>query len=450
FIINTSVGEAEREVNTFAQRLNYKKKLFKDKLNLRYHGVLSLAKSQTRDSTTSIFNWRGERLLTPNNSGSEIFSIPTLREGRDLGTAHRFNAGYSLRENVVFTISDFYSYSRIKGDDPVGIRLDIDGQSLDPNTIPSRLNRNIFGAELKTELFKEKITAIAFYKNYDYKAESIDILQVNATLLPVREVQDNNNGYGFALKYQMSPKFFIRSSFEKAIRIPNENEVFGDFGAILPNFTLRPENSNNLNLGVSFESQVGNDKFISLKVDGFLRDQEDLIRLDQFGPENSRFINEDQVDGMGIEVSTRMIPWNNLRLSGNFTYQSNEIGSNGDLASEGSIGVQVPNIPRLFYNVGANYTFNNLFGSSNSLDVFWTYFFTDRFSINEVQDLDTANPDFIIPEQNIHNAGLTYVLDGKGLSFSLNIQNVFDAEIFDNFRIPRPGVNYAFKINYSL
>ncbi|MEO0528878.1 MAG: carboxypeptidase-like regulatory domain-containing protein, partial [Bacteroidota bacterium] len=28
FIINTSVGEAEREVNTFAQRLNYKKKLF--------------------------------------------------------------------------------------------------------------------------------------------------------------------------------------------------------------------------------------------------------------------------------------------------------------------------------------------------------------------------------------------------------------------------------------
>jgi len=185
-------------------------------------------------------------------------------------------------------------------------------------------------------------------------------------------------------------------------------------------------------------------------VDGFVRNQENLIRLDQVGPENAIFINEALVDGMGVEISSRIDPITNLTLTGNFTYQSNEIASNGDSASGGSIGAQVPNIPQLFYNVGFNYTFDNLFKSQNDLQFFWTYLFTDRFSINEVADLDNANPDFVIPEQNVHNTGITYNMKQKGLVLSFNLQNVFDAEIFDNFRIPRPGINYAFKINYSL
>lgn len=450
FIISTSVGEANREINAFSQRLDFRKKLFNDKMNLRYYGVLSTATSKIDDSTTTVYNWRGERLQSTNSTGAEIFARPTMREGKDLGTAHRLILNYNLAENIDVTVSDFYRYSRIKGEDPVGGRLTIGGETIDPNTVPSTLKRNIIGAELNAKFFQDKLTAIAFYKNYDYRAESIDILQRNATVLPIREVQDNQNGYGFALKYQLLPEVFIRSSFEKAIRIPTETEIFGDFAATLPNYELKPETSNNLNVGLQFEKQFGTEQLISFKVDGFIRDQENLIRVDQFGPENAIFVNEAKVDGMGIEISTRIIPFKNLTISGNFTSQSNEIASNGNSSSGGSIGVQVPNIPRMFYNLGANYTVDNFLKSSNDLELFWTFFHTDRFSINEVQDLDTANPDFIIPKQNIHNAGLTYNLRDKKLAFSFNIQNIFNAQVFDNFRIPRPGINYAFKINYSL
>lgn len=450
FIISTSVGEAERKINALAQRIDYRKSFFDDKLKTRYYGVFSYTQDKVNDSTTNVYNWRGELLPITDNSGAEIFARPTLRKSDDLGTAHRLVLNYTIADNIDFTLSDFYRYTKIKGEDPVGARLSIGDQLIDPNTIPSRLNRNILGAGLDINLFDAKLNIITFYKNYDYRAESIDILQENATVFPVREVQDNDNGYGFAVKYQIHPNVFVRTSFEQAVRIPTENEVFGDFGAILPNYELKPEKSDNWNVGVQFENQFNNDKLVSLKVDGFIRNQKNLIRLDQFGLENAIFVNEALVDGMGIEISSRVTPLKNLSLSGNFTYQSNEIASNDDSSSGGSIGVQVPNIPQLFYNLGANFTIENLFQSENNLQLFWTYLFTDRFSINEVADLDNANPDFVIPVQNIHNVGMTYILKQKGLAFSFNLQNVFNTEIFDNFRIPRPGINYAFKINYSL
>ncbi|MEE1963945.1 TonB-dependent receptor [Allomuricauda taeanensis] len=449
-IISTSIGEAEQKISGFSQRLDYQKKLFQEKVNLRYYGVLSYAVQKSNDSTTSIYNWKGEKLQTTNSTGAEIFSIPTLREGRDLGTAHRVTLNTDIADNLSLKVSNYFRFSRIKGEDPVGIRLDIDGEEIDPNTVPSKLSRNILGAELEHRSFGDRLTTIVFYKNYQYTAESIDFLLDQATVLPIRKVNENNNGYGLALKYQLTPSFFVRGSFENAVRIPTETEVFGDFNVILPNYTLQPEKSRNINAGFSYANQIGQYGFVSFKIDGFLREREDLIRLDRFGLENLIFVNEDAVDGKGVEFASQVTPIKNLDISANLTYQSNEIARVGGSGSQSSVGVQVPNIPRFFYNVGANHQIDNVFKSNNTLKLFWTYFFTDRFSINEVANLDTANPMFVIPEQNLHNAGLTYILEDKGLSFSFNVQNVFNEEIFDNFRIPRPGINYAFKINYSL
>lgn len=450
FIISTSIGEAEQKISGFSQRLDYQKKLFQEKVNLRYYGVLSYAVQKSNDSTTSIYNWKGEKLQTANSSGAEIFSIPTLREGRDLGTAHRVTINTDITDNLSLKVSDYFRFSRIKGKDPVGIRLDIDGEEIDPNTVPSKLSRNILGAELEHRSFEDRLTTIVFYKNYQYTAESIDFLLDQATVLPIRKVNENNNGYGLALKYELTPSFFVRGSFENAVRIPTETEVFGDFNVILPNYTLQPEKSRNINAGFSYSNQIGQYGFVSFKVDGFLREREDLIRLDRFGLENLIYVNEDAVDGKGVEFASQVTPIKNLDISANLTYQSNEIARVGDSGSQSSVGAQVPNTPRFFYNIGANYQIDGLFENNNTLKLFWTYFFTDRFSINEVVDLDTANPIFVIPKQNLHNAGLTYILEDKGLSFSFNVQNVFNEEIFDNFRIPRPGINYAFKINYSL
>jgi len=441
FIFNTAVGEATNTTRTFAQRLDYRKQLWNDKLSLRYFGVFALSRNEVRDSTLAFYDWRGNHLQSVNNGGSELFAFPTNRIGNDVGTAHRLMGTYRVLPNLDFTVSEFFGHIQIKGEDPIGPRLSINGEPIDPNTIPSSLTRNIAGAELMGSFLDNRLVPVLFYKNYFYNSEAIDILAVNSTQIPVRSVRASENGYGLALKYQFFPSFFVRTSFERAVRIPTEREIFGDFAAIRPNFELRPEKSENLNVGLQFEPNLSNNRSLFIGIDAFIRNQEDLIRPEPFGFENIIFINEALVKGRGIELATRFSPLKALSLSGNFTYQSNIIEESGN---------QVPNIPRLFLNVGARYAFQDAFVKGNTLELFWNYFFTDRFSINEVSDIDTANPTFIIPAQNIHNTGFVYRLGEKKWSFSFNLQNVFNAEVFDNFRIPRPGVNYNLKINYSL
>jgi len=442
FIFRSSVGEATARFHTLTQRLDYRKHFFGDKLNLRYNGVFTYTRNQVNDSTQTIFNWRGERIQSTDASGAEVFANPTQRMGKNLSTAQRAIATYRIHKELEFTFTEFYRYTKIEGNDPVGGRLNIGGEPIDPNTIPSTLNRNVIGAELKGKLLKEKLIPVIFFKNYYFSSEAIDILQLNASRLPIRNVNANENGYGAAIKYAINPSLFVRSSFEYALRIPTEREIFGNFGSILPNFELRPERSQNYNLGIQYSKFLSGSREIFFQLDGFIRNQEDLIRPDAFGPENTIFINEAVVEGKGAEAAFRYSLLESLNLSANVTWQSNTIGS-----SE----VQVPNVTRFFYNVGMRFTPKNIFeNQKRKLEFFWNYFFTDRFSINEVPDFDSANPDFIIPAQHLHNTGIIYRMEDKHLSFSFNFQNVFNAEIFDNFRIPRPGINYNFKINYSL
>ncbi|MBP2832379.1 TonB-dependent receptor [Aquimarina sp. U1-2] len=451
FITGLAVGEAETEATVVVQKLNYKKAFFKEKLKFNYSGLYARSINTTNDSTTAFYNWRGERLVTENSRGSEIFGIPIARKGESIGTAHRITASYAISDNVQFVISEFNYGIEIDGEDPIGTRIEIDGEQIDPNTIPSKLRSNVFGTELNTTFFDKKLTAIGFYKNYDYSARSIEFIASGITEIPLRTVKSNNDGFGFGVKYQMSTEIFLRSSFERTLRLPTQNEVFGDFAAIVPNFELRPEQSNNINVGARYEKNLTNNRFISLDVSGFLRDQENLIRPVPFGPENSQFINEANVESIGIELGSRFRPFSNLSFNGSFTYQQLEIGKSNDIRSSGgSEGSSVPNIPNLFFNVTANYTLENIFRSKNNLELSWNYLFVDRFSVNEVIDLDSANPAFVVPRQHLNNANISYILPEQNLVCSLAVQNIFDQEIFDNFRIPRPGINYAFKISYSL
>ncbi|MEM7110278.1 MAG: TonB-dependent receptor, partial [Bacteroidota bacterium] len=443
FVINTAIGEAEREIEVFAQRIDYRKTFFNDKLNVRYFGVLSQTVDKINDSTLNRYNWRGEILTNPTVRGGEI-RIATLLDRENVGTTHRLTLAYKISDNIDVRVSDYYRYTRLQGEDPLGVRVTIDNELTDPNTLPSSLNRNILGAELNAHFFDKKLNAIAFFKNYFYQAEAVNTFRIIDGELDFIDVQKNSNGYGFALKYQLHPAVFIRTSVEQALRIPTERELLGDLASTLPNFDLQPEESLNWNLGAQFERRFQKDRFILVNVNGFIRNRENLIRPKQVSVSRIQFINEAAVDGKGIELALKVSPLKNLSLQGNFTSQSNQIASGLDL------GDQVPNIPLTFFNVRVGYSIQDLLKPGNNLALSWTYLFTDKFSINTVPDLDTANPDAFVPEQHVHNAGLTYLLKSKGLALSFNLQNVFNAEVFDNFRIPRPGINYAFKINYSL
>jgi outer membrane receptor protein involved in Fe transport len=110
----------------------------------------------------------------------------------------------------------------------------------------------------------------------------------------------------------------------------------------------------------------------------------------------------------------------------------------------------VPNIPDVFFNSSVQYSFSSLLKEDDQFKVFWNYFFVDQFSITYVLDEDKANPDNLVPIQNQHDLGVTYAPSSGGLKLSFQVNNITNAQLFDNFRIPKPGLNFSFKINYSI
>jgi outer membrane receptor protein involved in Fe transport len=324
-IQSTAFGEAHGSLNTTSVRLDYRKAIFKSKALLRYYGIYSYTQDYADDSTTNVYNWRGQIISDQNDKGAEVSSNPTLREGVTEGTVHRIAASYKLLDELKLTVSDYFRYSEISGEDPVGNRITVGGEKIDPNTVPSTLSRNILGVELKSMLFSEKLTAVLFYKHYSYSSKAINIYATNVSTLLVKEVKDDNHGYGFGLKYVVSPSIFVRGSYERATRLPREREIFGNFTTIVPNYSIRPESSDNWNLGMNFTRSFSNSKFVSLQLEGFIRNRENLIRPDEFSSEQLIFVNEASVDGWGGEFSARVMPVQDLNFVVNVTRQKNTI-----------------------------------------------------------------------------------------------------------------------------
>ncbi|MEL6560882.1 MAG: TonB-dependent receptor, partial [Bacteroidota bacterium] len=446
-------GEATRAANQMLGTISYSKG-FGDRWNVNQSSNFSYTRTFVDDSTTNIYDWEGNLLPTKDTNGAEL-GAPTQRSGINIGTSHRSTLKYSINKDHYLTASNFIGYNQIFGEDPVGNRITVRDVVLDPNEIKSSFRTNIFGFQYESSWLKDKdLSTTVFYKNYFYNAQAIDIDfpgDFNTESLPFLTFKRSFNGGGVALKYDISEKAFIRTSYERAIRIPTIREYFGNFANILQNLNLKPERSHNVNLGLNLNLVSSQNFTFNMDLNAFLRDQEDLIRLLALGDGAvSIFINEGQVRSQGVELSTNLKPYKNLKLDFNFTYQSVALSDSDDIRDDSFIGVQIPNIPNMLFNTSASYTFEGVFKSADRLNLFWSYFYVNRFSIAFVQDIRTANPDNIIPTQHDHSVGLSYSGIAKGLTFSARLNNVFDTDLFDNFRAPKPSRNIMLKIIYKL
>lgn len=441
---NTPSGEANRDDQVWLQHLRYKKQFLDERLFLDYFGSFSYAENAVDDSTRNLYNWRGE--INPNvplGRGSEIVGLPSLREGENISTAHRLTLTYKLRDNHHLKVNNYYAYQKIEGNDPVGIRIG----GVDPNTIPSSLDRNILGMSYDGKFFKENLDVILFGKYYYYNNKSFER---SAEQIFDLSADGNKIGYGLGLKYSFSPNFFIRGSFEKAIRIPDDFEFFGDFITIESNLNLRPEESDNLNLGAYYRYQFGQDKSIAVDFNFFLRNQTDLVRLLPGRNENdpAQYINEEEVDARGVELVIQSQVIKNLTLDFNFTYQDIKKGGEKDVNNIEAVGRPIPNIPTLFFNLAARYTLESPFKEEDRFTIFSYFNFVDEFSTR--LEASNSNSQNFVPLQTQLNAGASYTFTSLNLSLSVQVNNITNNEVFDNFRVPKPGINTNFKLRYFI
>jgi outer membrane receptor protein involved in Fe transport len=442
---NRAIGEANVQRNALVQTLRYRKGIFGNRFNIDYFGNFSIATDFVDDSTTNVYDWYGN-VFAQNQQGSEILADPSARDGKTNTHVHRLNLSYNLLPHHQIKLSSFYSHERVAGNDPYATKIN----EVDPNTIPSRLQRSISGLSYDSKWLDSKLETIVFGKYYYYKQNTSDFNQLGGTNVFEYAREGSETGYGVALKYSILKDFFIRTSFERAIRIPNRLEVFGDFITIAPNFSLKPEKSKNLNVGGFYKHTFSPHKYISLDANWFLRDQTDLIRLQVGRNENdpAKFINEDEANATGIELSLTTVPVKNLDLTFNYTYQEVVKDGTPNANNTNGIGSPMPNIPSNFYNISARYQFTSPLSKTDDVTFFGYFLFVDDFDL--ILQGNTSNEENIIPKQRQLDFGITYSIYKPGLTLTLQSSNILDQEVFDNYRVPKPGRNFSFKIRYLI
>jgi hypothetical protein len=189
----------------------------------------------------------------------------------------------------------------------------------------------------------------------------------------------------------------------------------------------------------------------------FYRNLDDLIILQPDIP-FSQHVNFNGTIVKGVELSAVFTPFTPFQIGANVTLQDlrrTDIVLSSDLYLEGS---RIPNVPYFFCNADLHYTFENLFIEDGSCQLYYYFNYIHQFYLNSIPvsqepktllgdaDIDT---DLIIPSQITHTIGITYVFPLRTWVASFEIENLTDAQTFDNFKIEKPGRAFHLKVAYT-
>ena len=442
--ITQPFGEVKQGEITRLASLQYIKNILPN-WNANLFGALSRTDNREQDLAEFTYNWFGEQV------GATQKGEVQLRDQRieeDTKVA-RFATQYDFNERFNLKLSSTHNRIDRVGSDPFA--QENLGTGIQPITIPSYYSKAITGLGLGSKFFGDKLQGETFVKNYYLETESANFFGDN----PIEQLFDRSFGYGQSFKFDFDETSYARVSFERATRIPEADEYFGDNLFLLPNPELVPETSDNVNIGFATNLNASNSMY--LEINGFYRDTENFIRIFPLGIINSININSDTQITQGIETNFRINPdeTSSVRLAVTYQDLRRKDTSGSDRVLEDS---RTPNIPYFFTNLSASKRFENPFNSKLDFNVYGNYLFTEQFFVRATsKELEPplfgeapSSVTSIIPTQHQVNLGLTCILKKIPLSLNFEAINVLDNELFDELRIPRPLRNYRFKMTYRL
>src|SRR5690606_9283374 len=241
-----------------------------------------------------------------------------------------------------------------------------------------------------------------------------------------------DEGYGFTLSYAVLPNITLLTSAEKAIRLPNESEVFGNDGDnVVANPSIRPELSNNFNLGFRLGTfRVDNHDF-TVSSNLFTRNIKDRIGLPI---ETSLNVNQETIlyENQGNGTSKGFEAQLDYTFKNNFGFNFNVSRFDLKIVNRG-VEIDVPNTPFFTMNGSLRYSFEDIIQKNSRLNLFYTMYFTDEFSYLVPQGSNTVGDEFFkVPQQLAQDLGLSYVFPGNTLVMSFDVKNLFDEAVYDN------------------
>lgn len=457
FMTITPYKDRFLESDALLGSINYQKKdLFTKGLDVNINGLYGKRNRAVNDTVSWAYSWNGERAI--DFRGNEYqYTWRSQQEGGPTLAKIKRNVA-SIRSGVSYAINDHHSvsinhvYSGIDREDSDALR-----SVLENTFVGTReLKKNIYSLTYELTAFDEKLKANLFGKHYQQKSTSIDPAiesDADGNDVVVDEVVSSNknyDGYGFAASYEIVPSITLLTSAEKAIRLPDETEIFGNDGDnVVANSSIDPESSENFNLGFRFGNFNIKKHAFTISTNVFTRNIKDRIGLPietslNVDDELIVYVNQGSGTSKGFDAQLNYSYDNNFGLNFNISRFDLKIENQG-------IEIDVPNTPFFTMNGGLRYSFKDLIQKKSRLNAFYNVYFTDEFSFLTAQGSNTVgNEFFAVPQQISQDFGLSYAFPNNRVTVSFDIKNIFDEPVYDNLSVQKPGRAFYLKLNYAI
>lgn len=437
----------------------YTKRNFLTKgLDFNFNGVYSDSKEFISDTIKYNYNWDGQMAIGLNgtpiltSSGAQQ-GAPTLNHINRQTISLRTGLDYSFNRNHKISMNAMYfDMDRDQRDDMKPL--------LERNFLGTRdLSKHISSLAYELRAFDNKFKANVFGKYYIQRIQKMDPkLLINGSGDQIREeIRETSKteiaGYGMAVSYLFGNDIVILASTERAVRMPNETEIFGNPGEnILENTSIRPEISKNFNLGFKVGPYKIHNHQVSFSTSGFLRNTQDKI-VRKINDRNNDaiqtlpFENLGKTQSVGFEAELGYNYGRNLsvllsmsRFNSLYKIKYDQHGNQLERYNQ-----QLPNEPFFTANGNVQYSFFNLIQENARLNLNYNFGFVQSFKTTWLKSHSTETP-----SQFIQDIGLSYIFPNKQFIISFDARNIFNEQAFDNYAVQKPGRAFYLKLNYIL
>jgi putative mxcH len=416
--------------------------ILNDRLNLESHLSLSHMTNNFVDIAQVNYDFEGNIYPSPNGMG-ETGEVPHNSNDKSLEINERINFDYKLSANQSLNLNTLINYAQRQPNDEIASQhagFVIGG-------FPSKKTSVISGLTWDTKLFRGKLTNMFSAKYFHLHSEIEDLTSYEMIEAPKKKNNTTSQiGWIEAMKYEAFRGFHLKASYQRAIRLPNSQELFGDGIITFPAAGLKPEKSHNFNLGFLIDKNdiLGLSR-LQFEVNGFYMQVSDMIKLMKQHMA-AGYVNAEKVHIKGIETELKLDITPTVYAYGNLTYQDLRDVLNylpGTQAPNPTKGLRLPNIPYLFANFGAEYHRDQLFKNWH-IKAFWDGKFTEEFFYFwELTELQKRR----IPRSFVNDIGLLLTYKNK-YSVALECHNMMNKEVWDQFRQPLAGRTFHLKFRY--
>ena len=305
-------GEKHRHGYSIVPSIEYRKQnLFTKGLDVTVTANYNHNLTTNVDTAMYKYNWLGDRI--PRSTAGEQNHQFSEQINTNWNTT--LTAVYRLGKMHSFTFNNVFSTFRRTG------RSLIEKNSvLEDYDEPTKSRKNIAGLSYRL-MPSEKWNLSVFGKHYNSYSEGTVQLSDNNVGSDTRVSQSVSSfGYGAAGTYFLGKAIQLKLSYEKALRMPSTQELFGDGDLEAGKADLKPERSDNVNLSASYNKQLGKH---GVYVEGGIiyRNTQDYIKRDLStvgGTSYGSYTNHGRVETKGFNVSLRYSYSNWFNLGGTF------------------------------------------------------------------------------------------------------------------------------------